>query len=46
MSAYPRPALGIEDYFLPKPIEFDQLLKLLDVIEGEPGWEEADRTET
>ncbi len=38
MSAYPRPPGGFEDYFLPKPIEFDQLLLLLDSIEKEPGW--------
>jgi DNA-binding NtrC family response regulator len=38
MSAYPRPAQGIEDYFLQKPIEFDGLLQLLDSIEAEPGW--------
>lgn len=30
MSAYPRPAPGFEDYFLSKPLEFDQLIGLLD----------------
>ena len=38
MSALPRPAQGLEDYFLPKPIEFDRLLHLLESIELEPGW--------
>jgi CheY-like chemotaxis protein len=33
MSAYPRPALGFEDYFLRKPLEFDQLIGLLDNLE-------------
>ena len=38
MSARPRPRPGVEDYFLPKPIEFDRLLQLPDSIELEPGW--------
>ena len=38
ISAYPRPKPGYEDYFLPKPIEFDRLLQLLDATELEPGW--------
>ena len=32
MSAYPRPAPGFEDYFLSKPLEFDQLIGLLDTL--------------
>jgi DNA-binding NtrC family response regulator len=35
MSAYPRPRPGAEDSFVPKPIEFDRLLHLLDVVERE-----------
>jgi CheY-like chemotaxis protein len=38
MSAYPRPRRGYEDYFLSKPLEFDRLIKILESIEGEPGW--------
>ena len=38
MSAYPRPRRGFEDYFLPKPIEFDRLLELLETIEREQTW--------
>ena len=38
MSAYPRPERGSEDYFLPKPLEFDHLIGILDSIENEPGW--------
>ncbi len=38
MSAYPRPQRGFEDYFLRKPLEFDQLLHILELIEAEPGW--------
>jgi|GEM_PF-6364671 len=36
MSAYPRPARGAEDYFVPKPIEFERLLQLLESLEREP----------
>ncbi len=32
MSAYPRPVRGREDYFVPKPIEFDRLIHLLDTV--------------
>lgn len=35
MSAYPRPRKGLEDYFLPKPIEFDGLLNLLERAQRE-----------
>lgn len=38
MSAYPRPERGFEDYFLRKPLEFDQLITILEQIEAEPGW--------
>ena len=38
MSAYPRPVGGVEDYFLRKPLEFDQLITILESIENEPGW--------
>ncbi len=38
MSAYPRPQGGYEDYFLRKPLEFDELLHILEGIEAEPGW--------
>lgn len=38
MSAYPRPRRGYEDYFLSKPLEFDQLIRLLGSIDREPGW--------
>ncbi|HMO54604.1 MAG TPA: response regulator [Tepidiformaceae bacterium] len=36
MSAYPRPRRGYEDYFLRKPLEFDQIIALLESIDGEP----------
>jgi DNA-binding NtrC family response regulator len=35
MSAYPRPRRGAEDYFVAKPIEFDQLLHLLETLDRE-----------
>ena len=35
MSAYPRPRPLYEDYFFPKPIEFDRLLETLEAIERE-----------
>ena len=35
MSAYPRPRPSYEDYFFPKPIEFDRLLETLEAIERE-----------
>jgi len=35
MSAYPRQSRGFEDIFLPKPIQFDNLLNLLESIERE-----------
>jgi DNA-binding response OmpR family regulator len=38
MSAYPRPRVGVEDYFVAKPLSFDRLLALLDDVEREPGW--------
>lgn len=38
MSAYPRPRRGYEDYFLRKPLEFDQLIHILETIEAEPNW--------
>ena len=38
MSAYPRPQRGYEDYFLPKPLEFDRLIEILERVEAEPGW--------
>lgn len=38
MSAYPRPRVGVEDYFVSKPLAFDRLLALLDGVDQEPGW--------
>jgi DNA-binding response OmpR family regulator len=38
MSAYPRPRVGLEDYFVAKPIAFDRLLALVEGVEHEPGW--------
>jgi CheY-like chemotaxis protein len=38
MSAYPRPRVGVEDYFVAKPLSFDRLLTLLDDVDQEPGW--------
>jgi hypothetical protein len=32
MSAHPRPVRGPEDYFVPKPIEFDHLLQLIESV--------------
>lgn len=38
MSAYPRPQRSYEDYFFPKPLEFDRLIGILESVESEPGW--------
>lgn len=38
MSAYPRPRVGVEDFFVAKPIAFDRLLTLLEGVDHEPGW--------
>lgn len=35
MSAYPRPRPSYEDYFFPKPIDFERLLETLEAIERE-----------
>jgi len=35
MSAYPRPSRGAEDFFVPKPIEFERLLSLLESLDRE-----------
>lgn len=38
MSAYPRRRRGYEDYFLAKPIAFDRLIQLAELVDHEPGW--------
>lgn len=42
MSAYPRPRRGAEDFFVPKPIEFERLLHLLESLQREPAWTSAE----